>query len=97
MDKDENAAAKYLTSKGYKVLRRNFKARQFGEIDIIALHPNKKVLVFAEVRTKLGRKAAPDTREMIRAYYSCYTETKIASQMDIVAVVPAGIRHVEDV
>jgi Holliday junction resolvase-like predicted endonuclease len=97
MDKDESAAAKFLTSKGYKILRRNFKARQFGEIDIIALHPNKKLLVFIEVKAKLGRKMAPDTQEMVKSYYNCYTEMKISAQTDIVAVVPAGIKHFENV
>jgi putative endonuclease len=42
-------ACKYLVKKGYKILERNFFARQ-GEIDIIAL--DKKELVFIEVKTR---------------------------------------------
>lgn len=45
----ENIAGEYLEKKGYKILERNWK-RQFGELDIIALSP-EKTLVFAEVKT----------------------------------------------
>lgn len=97
MDKDENAAVKFLTAKGYKVIRRNFRARQFGEIDVIALHPNKKLLVFIEVGATLKRKASAGTPDMVKFYYNCYTETKISSQTDIIVVASAGIKHFENV
>ena len=45
----EDLACKYLEQNDYKILERNFEARQ-GEIDIIAL--DKKELVFIEVKTR---------------------------------------------
>lgn len=45
----EEEAGKYLQSKGYKIIDRNFKKR-YGEIDIIAM--DGKVLVFVEVKTR---------------------------------------------
>ncbi len=47
----ENLAAKELEKKGYEILEKNF-SNKFGEIDIIA--KDKNVLVFAEVKTKIG-------------------------------------------
>jgi len=51
----EDAAAKYLKRKGYKILERNFKnqvGRQVGEIDIVA--KNGKEIVFVEVKTRVS-------------------------------------------
>lgn len=45
----EDLACQYLEKQGYKILERNFEARQ-GEIDIIALDKNE--LVFIEVKTR---------------------------------------------
>lgn len=47
----ETYAACYLRSQGYEIMRQNFHAR-YGEIDIICLCPQKKFLVFAEVKTR---------------------------------------------
>jgi len=47
----EDIAASYLQNKGYTLLERNF-SNKFGEIDIIA--KDKTVLVFVEVKTKIG-------------------------------------------
>ncbi len=50
--KGEEIAANYLTSHGYRLVTRNFKAR-YGEIDLIAL--DHGALVFVEVKTRVGR------------------------------------------
>ncbi|MBZ2173889.1 YraN family protein [Schnuerera sp. xch1] len=45
----EGKATKYLISKGYKIIDRNYTTR-IGEIDIIAI--KSKTLVFVEVKTR---------------------------------------------
>ncbi len=47
----EAAAARHLTSSGYRILRRNYRTRA-GEVDIVA--EDDGVLVFAEVKTRNG-------------------------------------------
>lgn len=49
----EDIAARYLKTKGYKILKQNFYIRG-GEIDIIAL--DKDTLVFIEVKTRASQK-----------------------------------------
>lgn len=52
----ERKAAIYLQKLGYKILEMNFKAKRYGEIDIVALDPSagsgQVVLVFVEVKTR---------------------------------------------
>jgi putative endonuclease len=47
----EDLAEKYLQEKGYVIVQKNFRTR-FGEIDIIAISPDKKFLCFVEVKTR---------------------------------------------
>ena len=49
--KGEEIAAKYLQSKGYKILERNYSTK-FGEIDLIVSKNN--ILSFVEVKLKKG-------------------------------------------
>lgn len=49
----EDAAVKYLESKGYRIIERNFLCRQ-GEIDIIAL--DEKYIVFVEIKARTSTK-----------------------------------------
>ena len=48
----EKLAARFLRTRGYKVLYRNFKARGGGEIDIVCREG--ETLVFVEVKTRSG-------------------------------------------
>ncbi len=48
----EDLAEKYFRRQGYRIIERNFYTR-FGEIDIIV--KKKNVLVFVEVKVRLGR------------------------------------------
>lgn len=52
----EKLASKFLKSRGYKVLEKNFTS-PFGEIDLIAL--KKHVLTFFEVKTRISDKYGP--------------------------------------
>ncbi|MGI6776554.1 MAG: YraN family protein [Acetivibrionales bacterium] len=49
----EEHAAKYLISKGYKILASNFRAGKMGEIDIIAR--DTEYISFIEVKTRTGK------------------------------------------
>ncbi|MGP1569527.1 MAG: YraN family protein, partial [Eubacteriales bacterium] len=49
--KGEEIACKYLESKNYRVLERNYRL-SFGEIDLIATHG--KTVVFVEVKTRMN-------------------------------------------
>jgi len=48
----EKLASKFLRSRGYKILYRNFKDRRGGEIDIVCRDGD--TLVFVEVKTRGG-------------------------------------------
>jgi len=49
----EAIAKRYLQNKDYKIIEQNYR-NKYAEIDLIAF--DKKVLVFIEVRTKIGEK-----------------------------------------
>ncbi len=49
----ERLASEYLKKKGYKILAQNYRTR-YAEIDLVARQ--KDVLVFVEVRTKIGER-----------------------------------------
>lgn len=60
----EEKAARFLESRGYRILERNFHSR-YGEIDIIA--ENGEFLVFAEVRLrKTSHYGSPEASVDIR-------------------------------
>ena len=46
----EDLAAEYLKSKGYYIIKRNWRDSRYGEIDIVA--ENCKEILFVEVRTR---------------------------------------------
>lgn len=46
----EEAAAKFLRRRGYKILERNYRLKKFGEIDIVA--KEKDTICFIEVKTR---------------------------------------------
>jgi len=50
----EQAAAEMLAALGYEIVERNFRTR-YGELDIVAV--DRGVLVFCEVRSRVGRDA----------------------------------------
>lgn len=54
-DYGEKVAEKYLTSKGYKILERNYQ-KPWGEIDLI--FNNKDEIIFCEVKTRDSKNSA---------------------------------------
>lgn len=57
----EHATAKMLKLKGYRVLAKNLRNR-FGEIDIVALAPDKHTVVIVEVKSAQRADAMPELR-----------------------------------
>lgn len=49
----EDFAATFLSTRGYKILQRNFRS-YFGEVDIVAIKDNS--LIFVEVKTRFSKK-----------------------------------------
>lgn len=47
----EQAAARHLVARGYRILERNFRTRR-GELDLIAADP--RCIVFCEVKTRIA-------------------------------------------
>ncbi|OGG20593.1 hypothetical protein A3D03_05255 [Candidatus Gottesmanbacteria bacterium RIFCSPHIGHO2_02_FULL_40_13] len=90
----EKEAEKYLSSKNYKIIARNFRTRN-GEIDIVAQESN--ILVFVEVKTRRNNKfGLPEEaitpwkiRALIRAaQYFLLTKNKLSSsyRIDVVSI-----------
>ncbi|MCS7033630.1 MAG: YraN family protein [Phycisphaerae bacterium] len=96
----ENAAARYLRSKGYRILARNFRLNA-GEIDIIAR--DGPTLVFVEVKTRADNRVAPEEQvdwhkqkqimQVARVFLSRYGVPRPPARFDVVAVIwPPGCR-----
>jgi putative endonuclease len=50
-NRGEEIAANYLTTRGFRIVERNFRCKG-GEVDIIARDPRDKSLAFVEVKTR---------------------------------------------
>ncbi len=56
----EARAAEHLGSLGYRILERNARTR-YGELDLVALDPQRPTLVFVEVKAvRAGSKVGPE-------------------------------------
>jgi putative endonuclease len=98
----EDAAAAFLSRKGYTILDMNFRLA-FGEIDIVALDGD--AVVFVEVKTRRGAGAleAVDARKQRRlvrlaaAYLAFNGLVERPARFDVVAVTGDGAcTHVEN-
>ncbi len=63
-DLGEKIAEKFLVSRGYKILSRNFPT-PFGEIDLIA--KKNGCTVFLEIKTRISEKFGPPASAVTRA------------------------------
>lgn len=48
----EDLAADYLVDRGYRVLDRNWRCGREGELDLVALSPERDCIVVVEVKTR---------------------------------------------
>lgn len=99
----EDRAAKFLVSRGYRILERNYSTRS-GEIDLIALHQG--TVAFIEVKTRSNDAfGAPELavnhrkqRRMIKAalgYIKAKKLHQVPCRFDVVAISTAGEQQVE--
>ena len=100
----EIKAAEYLSKKGYKILKQNYKTA-LGEIDIIA--EDNGVIVFIEVKTRssdvFGQPSEAVNEKKQEKYYKtalCYLqrENKLDSvcRFDVVEIENGQINHIID-
>ena len=101
-DIGEDAAAKFLVKKGFKIVERNFKSK-LGEIDIVALDGD--TLVFVEVKNRttakfgLPREAVDFNKQqkLIKnaLYYIQTTNAyKVKKRFDVVEILDEKITHI---
>lgn len=103
----EQAACRFLISRGYKILHCNWRAGR-GEIDIIA--DFQGTTVFVEVKTRLSEAfGAPE--EAITRHKQCILRETISAfiathrvrlfRVDVIAIAPHGqkkmLRHLKDI
>lgn len=99
----EKKAVKYLTRRGYKILKRNMRT-PFGEVDVVA--ETQDILVFCEVKTRsndlYGRPAeAVNSERRIRyvraAEFYLKKQKKVCTvRFDVIEVLNGQINHIEN-
>lgn len=93
----ENLAANYLSAKGYKILQKNFRAKQYGEVDLVVAHPDGQTMVFVEVKTRtsdqfgqpeeaVGFRKMRELRKMVFYYSNLYSIKDATPQIDVIAI-----------
>ncbi len=93
----EDIASDFLSRKGYRIIERNYR-KPWGEIDVIAKHPNG-TLVFVEVKTMRKGSLQPEdqmsgskmekvrrTSMLFANEYDELTREKRGWQIDLVAI-----------
>lgn len=100
----ETLAAKYLESKGYEIIKRNYK-NDYGEIDIIAAHDG--YLIFVEVKTRSSLvfgfpSEAVDAHKrrkisQVASVYIRYNKLyDLPVRFDVIEICGEEINHIED-
>jgi putative endonuclease len=101
--KNEDLVISYLQENGFVIVDRNFYAKKFGEIDIIAL--KDEVLHFIEVKSSKGSFDAvynvtpTKLKRVINSvqYYLQQKKLNFAWMIDVIVVNNGNIRHIENV
>lgn len=100
----EDMAVKYLLSKGYKILARNYTTK-IGELDIVA--KDKGTIVFVEVKTRksdffgLPREAVTYTKQrkirmVATQYLKVHGGINQACRFDVIDILGGEISHIEN-
>lgn len=96
----EEAAARHLEARGYRILARNVKSK-VGELDIVAR--DGRVVCFVEVRARRDGRAAETVdarkqRKLARAaaHYLASQRIDAPCRFDVVTVGPEGIALLRD-
>ncbi len=104
----EDAAARYLERRGYRVLHRNWRIRM-GELDLVAMKDRTLVFVevkarastrFAEPESSVGRRKQQRLRRLGEAYLIFERPDFEYCRFDVVSVVAdmrePRLRHIEN-
>lgn len=100
----EEQAAKFLLSRGYKIVARNFTVLG-GELDIVAY--DKKTLVFVEVKTRASQAfggpvaaVTPTKQNRVARAATQFLKAKSPKfdsiRFDVVCILPQGIEHIQN-
>lgn len=105
----EEIATQYLRKLGYKIIDRNFRARN-TELDIVAIHKN--ILIFVEVKTRTSNKFGTPLEQitywklksLVKAaqhYKISHSNLPEAMRIDAISILMGGskpeIEHVQNI
>lgn len=108
----ESKALEYLESLGWKILEKNWRFSNMGELDIIALDPNRfgeEYMIFVEVKYRreseemslyaLSPKKIRQIKKLALIYLKQKKHNPFDSNFsfDFIAVYEGGIKHLKDV
>jgi len=90
----EDLATEFLLQKGYKIIERNFRAKQYGEVDLIVQKGN--TLIFVEVKSRIGNEFGEpfeavgfrklrELKKMV-AYYFALNPSSLSPRIDVLAI-----------
>jgi putative endonuclease len=94
----ERVAEKFLRRNGYRILRRNYRPKRGGEVDLVCRDRAENELVFIEVKTRttaeFGRPAEAVSREKeelisrgARSWLKLLDRPEVVFRFDIVEVI----------
>jgi len=108
----EDIAEKYLKDRGYEIRERNFKAKRWGEIDIVTEKDSTLIFVEVKTRTKGGFIKPSDAvnffkirtlKRTAQFYKLSNPQTPDAMRLDLISIIlhpetkePLSIKHFED-
>ncbi len=94
----EDFAARWLTSRGYELIERNYR-RRWGEADIIVRDPDQDVTVIVEVRSRRDTRRGVDAllsvghrkqRQLLRIAHGMLSESAVEFDLRIDVLVVGG-------